>query len=290
MMPDGLRVSVIVPVYNGAATIRECLESILAAVQQLGSLELIVVDNASTDGTAALLDAYGDRLRVVRETRRGPAAARNAGWRVARGRWLAFTDADCIVEAGWLEQLLSPLERGDADAAGGCILARREAGAVARFGEQIHDHRAAIEDFWPPYLITMNMAIARDLLEELGGFDERWLRGEDSELSFRLAAQGRRFAYVPKAVVRHWNRATIRSLSWEGFVHGYWGAPLYRKFEKLITAPGGQPKASKSAVSSPSIPDWQRGLFSRVFQISKRAGWTAGKWYPPRTLRGATPL
>lgn len=284
-----MRVSVIVPVYNGAATIRECLASILAAGSR-SDFELIVVDNASTDGTAELLREFGDRLRVVRETRRGPAAARNAGLRVARGKWLAFTDADCTVDADWLEHLLQPLESGTADATGGRILARRGAGAVERFGEHIHDHRAAIEHYWPPYLITMNMAIARGLLEEVGGFDERWLRSEDCELSFRLAAQGRRFAYVPDAVVRHWNRATMRELSREGFLHGYWGASLYRVFVQLIKTPDHEPRAPVSAILSPTLPGWQHGFLHRLFHMSKRVGWTAGKWCPPRTLRGARTL
>ena len=95
-------VSVIVPVYNRAKVIRPCLDSILAVDYPVDRLELIVVDNASTDDTPRVLEQYAARIRIIREAKRGPAAARNAGLRVARGEVAAFTDSDCQVEQSWL--------------------------------------------------------------------------------------------------------------------------------------------------------------------------------------------
>src|SRR2546421_3172407 len=91
-------VSVVVPILNGAATIDQCIRSILGLDFPPAQLEVIVVDNGSTDSTREVLGRYRDRIRVLSEPIRGPAAARNAGVRAACGRWIAFTDADCVVD------------------------------------------------------------------------------------------------------------------------------------------------------------------------------------------------
>src|ERR1700681_3747083 len=135
-----MEVSIIVPVYNGVATIRECIDSILALRFPRDQFELICVNNASTDATPVILGDFGESVRVIRETRRGAAAARNAGLRLVNGKWVAFTDADCTVDPGWLDHLLAPLRNGHADAVGGRILARPRAGRVERFGKRVHDH------------------------------------------------------------------------------------------------------------------------------------------------------
>lgn len=100
-------VSVVVPAYNAQETIRRCVESILG--QEDVDLELIVVDDGSTDGTGALLDemaAADSRLHVVHQKNRGRSAARNAGMDLARGTWIAFCDADDYYLPGALRHLL----------------------------------------------------------------------------------------------------------------------------------------------------------------------------------------
>src|SRR5262249_31816931 len=86
------RVSVIVPSYNAERFLRAALDSALA--QEGVSLEVLVADDGSTDGTSALLAGYGDRIRVLRQDHRGPAASRNAAAREARGEYVALLDAD----------------------------------------------------------------------------------------------------------------------------------------------------------------------------------------------------
>jgi glycosyltransferase involved in cell wall biosynthesis len=281
-----MEVSIIVPVYNGAPTIRQCLDSILALGFPRDRFELICVDNASTDATPAILRDFRESAQVIRETRRGAAAARNAGLRAAGGKWVAFTDADCTVDPGWLDYLLAPLRNGHADAVGGRILARPLAGLVERFGDRVHDHRAAIERSWPPYLITMNLAMPLALLERHGGFDERWLRSQDSELSFRLTCAGCRFAYAPEAIVRHYHRSTVSALCREGFIHGYYGAELYRIYAELDARPN---SVARESEDSPAL-SWQDTLLRRLFRTAKQVGWALGKRYPPRSLRSPIPV
>ena len=113
-MPDPFdayrpHVSLIVAIYNAAATLRDCLESLLQLDYPRSHLEVLCVDNASTDDTPRILEGYGDRFRILREEKRGPAAARNAGLRRTVGEVVALTDSDCVVDPNWLGHLVGPL-------------------------------------------------------------------------------------------------------------------------------------------------------------------------------------
>jgi O-antigen biosynthesis protein len=223
-------------------------------------MEIVVVDNASRDETAAVLRRYGDRLVRLEEPTRGPAAARNAGLRSAGGEIVAFTDADCRVDPNWLAAIVAPLEDPGVGIAGGAIRARPPAGDVERFGEIIHDHRRAIEIFEPPYAITMNWASRRAFLEELGGFDERFRRGEDVELSYRVAQAGYALVFAPTAVVFHHNEERLAGLFREGFAHGFHGVLVRKNYAQYIGA-FGHPRLDWRAYGgiAARILDWVRG-------------------------------
>ena len=213
-------IAVVVAVYNAESTIEACIRSLLEMRRGAYELELIVVDNGSTDGTRAIVAKFGDRLRLLTEPKRGPAAARNRGIREARSEWIAFTDADCVVEPGWLLDLVPPLAEPGAGISGGKITSVEPCNRIERFGDLIHDHQKAIEEEDPPYAITMNWASRREVLVSAGLFDENLMRGSDSDLAFRLHAMGYRTVYRGGAVVHHHNESTFRGLFHEGFMHG----------------------------------------------------------------------
>src|SRR5689334_9621809 len=98
-------VSCVVPVYNGERYLAEALDSILAQTHR--PLQAIVADDGSTDGTAAVAAAYGDRVLVLRQANAGPAAARNLGLAAARGEYVAFLDADDLWHPRKLERQLA---------------------------------------------------------------------------------------------------------------------------------------------------------------------------------------
>ncbi|HEY7529054.1 MAG TPA: glycosyltransferase [Gemmatimonadota bacterium] len=258
------RVSVVVPAWNAAATLGGCLDSLLALRFPREEMEIVVVDNASTDGTAALLDRYRGRVRAFHEARRGPSAARNRGLRHARGELVAFTDADCVVEADWLSLLIQPLEDPQVGIVGGRILPTTPYNTIEAFGTEIHDHRASITQFDPPYVITMNWASRRSDLLSAGGFDESLRRGEDVDLTYRILARGLRLAYVPEAIVRHRNERTLRGLFAEGWAHGYHSIAVNRKHEAFVK----RGKAHRG---------WRRVVFWRVFGTGKLLGKLAGR-------------
>ena len=253
-----MSVSVVVAVRNARTTIAACVESLL--VLDPAAIELIVVDNGSTDGTLEVLENYTGRITVLHEQRRGAGPARNAGAAGARGQVVAFTDADCVVDPAWLGNLVGPLADPNVGAVGGTILAADPANPIERYGEGIHDHRMAIEVFKPPYAITMNWASRRALFQELGGFDARFLRCQDVDLSFRIIQSGRTLAFAPDAIVRHHNERTIGGLAREGFSHGFHGVQASKRHDTFLRELGhGRVDRSGYARLGRRAADWVRG-------------------------------
>jgi len=282
-----VEVSVVVPVYNSERFIGKCVASLLSSNYNPSSFEIICVDNGSSDGSLRILRSFEPRIRVLVEPKRGPAAARNAGLREARGEFVAFTDSDCIVDPGWLAAMVRALRQGTVDAVGGRILARPEAGVIDRFGELVHDHQKAIEVFQPPYIISMNLAMGRDLLLSLGGFDERWLRIEDVDLSYRLLAAEKRLGYCNEAAIYHHNRDKLWTLAREGYLHGYFAAAFRKAYAGFVQSyRETHPAPSEVPTSSAPEPGLgvgpvQRYLLWRVFHSAKRVGALVGRWSPP---------
>ncbi|HIH15848.1 MAG TPA: glycosyltransferase family 2 protein, partial [Candidatus Diapherotrites archaeon] len=105
----GLQASVIIPVYNGAETIAACIDSALK--QDFKSrYEVIVVDDGSTDQTGEIVEGFGRKVKLISQKNRGPAAARNAGARAAKGEFIVFMDDDCQADKNWLAEMLWPFE------------------------------------------------------------------------------------------------------------------------------------------------------------------------------------
>ena len=110
---SNFKVSIIIPIYNGALLIKRCLD---AVYKQEGDfqLEVIVIDDGSTDNTLDILSSYAKALIVLKQSNQGPAAARNKGIEKATGKYLAFLDADDFWEPTFLEETVSFLENQDA--------------------------------------------------------------------------------------------------------------------------------------------------------------------------------
>ena len=290
VMPPALPgISVVVPAYNSERSLRRCLESILGSEYPREQIETICVDNGSADRTARIATEFAPAVTLIHAAKRGPAAARNAGIQAATHSIVAFTDSDCVVDSAWLGRIVEPLLRGTADVAGGRILARPQARPVELFGELVHDHARAIESYQPPYLITMNLAARRDLLRSIGCFDERWIRMEDVDITYRILAAGQRIAYRHDAIVYHHNRDSVGSLAREGFLHGYYRREFlrvhrdfirtYRERHGCVDSPT-QPQQAPPAASL--LRPWQIRLFWSVFNCGKRTGEIAGHWFPPK--------
>lgn len=190
-------VSVVVPAYNATATIREAIASVDA--QTCRPLEILIVDDASADGTAALLrEAYGTRqdIRLILfERNQGPAAARNAAIAGARGEWLAFLDGDDAWLPYRLEiQLQAAGIHPDVDLwCGAVVPLTRGAGPEARAPSVVPPWRdLPLAEFALHNAVATSTVLARrTALRAAGGFDPQFVGPEDYELWMRMAARGR---------------------------------------------------------------------------------------------------
>ena len=189
--------SVVVPARDAAATLPATLAAL--AAQDLGDpVEVLVVDDGSTDGTRAIAAAHPVVTRVLDGGGNGPGAARNRGIAVAGAPVVAFTDADCVPEPGWLVAGLRALEA--ADLVQGRVIPDGDAGPWDR----------TVRVGGLTWLFeTANLLVRAELLQRLGGF-EPWLSpkrskelGEDVWLGWRAQRAGARIAFAPEAVVRH---------------------------------------------------------------------------------------
>jgi len=207
------RASIIVPAFNAAGTIGDCLEALLAQDYPADRLEIIAVDNRSTDGTADVMCRYP--VRVVEERRtQSSYAARNAGLAVAQGSVLLFTDADCLPDRSWARMLAAALEDENAGGAAGRIEAAPATTLVERFQieSDVLDAARAFTTPALPFAQTANAAYRRVVFERVGLFDPMLVSGGDLDFSWRVQRAGWGLAYVPTAIVRHRHRRTLRGL------------------------------------------------------------------------------
>ena len=221
-------VSVIVPAYNAAKTIKGCIESLLK--QSYRTYEVIVVDNNSTDDTRRILESFGERIRTLKEVKKGSFAARNTGVKNARGEILAFVDSDCVVGDDWLEKLTEPIiSEGEVAAYGGSVDAQE-----TRWSRMEHAYEESfIDGFSKGEYIQMgdtkNLAIKRDVFLGIGGFDDSFEWSGDTDFGLRFAEAGFRIRLAEGCRAKHYFKAGFWKLVRNKFRHGFWGVKIYIK-------------------------------------------------------------
>jgi hypothetical protein len=194
--------SVAIPAHDAAETIVEAVESVLA--QTLPPLEVIVVDDGSTDGTAAMLEPYSDRIRYVRQEQGGAASARNAALRIASGDFFALLDADDAYLPERLEALAAlAAARPDLDLLCTDLAYVVDGHTVGRFGEtcpfEVDDQRTAILE----RCFCAVPAVRRAALVEVGGFDESIRTADDWDAAIRLIHGGSAAGLVDQPLYRY---------------------------------------------------------------------------------------
>jgi GT2 family glycosyltransferase len=192
--------SVVMATHDREAMLADALAALDA--QEGCELEIVVVDDCSTDGTPDRLRREAARrhgfvaLRTARNA--GPAVARNRGWRAASGEWIAFTDDDCEVDPGWARALLEVAKATGCDIVQGRTVPNPAHRRDSPWAKAVH-----VTAFSHRYQ-TCNLLVRRRALEALGGFDESYpFAGEDADLGWRAVKAGYRTAFAPEARVRH---------------------------------------------------------------------------------------
>ncbi|MEO6525562.1 MAG: glycosyltransferase [Gemmatimonadaceae bacterium] len=219
-------ISVVVPTFGRVGSLALCLEA-LCAQNLTNAYEVIVCDDGSSEPVAPAVAHFADRLAltVVRQRHAGPAAARNTGARRARGRFLAFTDDDCVPEPDWLARLVEQFAHRPGHLIGGALVNLLPRDPYASTTQLIMSSVYAYYERNPSrqrFFSTTNLAVPARRFWEIDGFSESFPRaaGEDYDFCARWHESGFPSAYAPVARVGHAHGHDLRSFLRQHFGYG----------------------------------------------------------------------
>lgn len=214
------RISVVVCTHNGAATLSQCLASLVA--MRYPDFEILLIDDGSRHHIAEIAKSH-PQVRYQFQEHAGLSVARNLGAQLATGSIIAYTDDDCIAPPDWLLHLSHAFADESVAAAGGPNIPppprnRIEKIVAAAPGAPAH---VLLNDTEAEHLPGCNLAIRKDALELIGGFRAEFkTAGDDVDICWRLRETGRRLLFVPGAMVWHHRRFTIRAYLTQQFGYG----------------------------------------------------------------------
>ena len=222
------RVSVIVPVKNGAQKIAGLLDSLMQVDYDREMLEIVVVDGNSSDNTREIVLRY-PTVKLLTEERPGLNAARNTGIKNSTGEVIAFTDSDCIVSKNWVKKIVEDFGEKEVGCVGGNAL-RFYDDLISRYCDEslmpvmrIFTEKKTLNEVKPPvqYPAGCNMAIRRSILAEAGEFDENIEYGfDEDELVERICSTGHTMVLDPDLLVSHKHRSSVQELLKQTFRYG----------------------------------------------------------------------
>ena len=240
----GIQITVVVPTCGRPELLDRCLSGLVSQHFERGCFEIIVVDDRPALATQSVVDRWRGRVAarggpvvtyLPSSGPHGPAAARNRGWRAARGAIVAFTDDDTVPSDNWLANGMWAF-RDDVHAVRGRI--------VMPLDHVPTDYELDAKNLETAEFVTANCFCRKQVLADLGGFDERFALAwrEDSDLHFRLLDYGARIVLVPDAIVTHPIRPAAWGVSLSQARKVQFDALLYKKHrrhyrEKIRSAP-----------------------------------------------------
>lgn len=203
-----MKVSVVIPVHNGEKYLAQAIESVLAQTHR--DLELLIVDDGSTDATAAIIRRYADRdprVRCLSQENRGVAAAGNRGLEEARSEWVARLDADDVFLPEKLERQMAFLDRNPGAKIVGtlaCFInhAGRPLGLVGTEGPFTPaEYSRLVRENRPIYFVNSSTLMHRDTVLTVGGYREAFAPAEDVDLWIRMAERGHLMLKIPEPLL-----------------------------------------------------------------------------------------
>ena len=227
-------VSLIIPIYNGEFDLPDLINCLLAQTYPSDLVEYLLVDNASSDATANIIKTAAEEaksqaidIRYLSENQiQSSYAARNFGIRSAKGEFLVFTDVDCRPQPNWLYDLVQPFIRPEIGLVAGSIGSLPGKTLLEQYAAK--NNPLSVEDGlsydYCPYIVTANLAVRREVFQQLGLFRSHLTTGGDVDFSWRVFRQNSwQYYYAEKAIVLHRHRATLRALrsQWRRYGRSY---------------------------------------------------------------------
>jgi GT2 family glycosyltransferase len=291
--------SIIVPTYNRPAELTACLDALAALDFPRDRFEVIVVDDGSEPPAAQVVGRFAHSLAVtsIRQSRSGPAGARNAGAGVASGTYLAFTDDDCRPAPGWLSAFSSVLNSQPMAMTGGGTLNALVESACSTASHLVQDlvytHYNA-DPLHARFFASNNIAMSACEFRAIGGFDGCFRTSEDRDLCDRWRASGRAMIYVPQAMVFHAHRLGLAGF-WKQHVGYGRGARRFHLARRLRDPNSsivdgrfywGLLRRAANAVARSRRP-WSIGFLLAVWQVANLSGFLAEAFFPRQTPSGS---
>ena len=197
-MTSQIKISVIIPLFNVALTIRQCLQSLLRQNYPKNRFEIIVIHNGSTDATPQIIKKFPVKI-IRRENKENAYTSRNLGVSQSKGEILFFTDADCVYEKDLLKKIEKAFFNDKIDAIQGSGNLTKQKNLWV-YGECARLTMTS-KDFWGD---TKNFVVRKSVFNEFNGFDDRLATGADSEFVYRLRRSKKKVLYSKDLKVYHW--------------------------------------------------------------------------------------
>ena len=224
-------ISIVIPSYNEEKYIGKFVSTLMQQDYK-GKYEIIIVDS-STDKTPEILKNFP--VRLFRQPKRGPGAARNYGVKKAKGNIVVFIDADCYAPKDWLRKLVKPFSDKNVAAVGGTYKNANKDKTIAKFLQyEIEERHEKMKKFKEiDFVGTFNCAYRKDIFNRFGGFKEEMIQAEDIDLSYRVSEK-HKIVFVPSAKVYHFHFDKLGIYLKQKFQRGFWKVFLFKRHKKKM--------------------------------------------------------
>ncbi len=235
-------ISVVIPARNAERLLSHCLESLKELDYPKDKLEVIIADGLSTDRTREIAGSYG--ARVITDFKNSVVSARNVGFGTARGKLIAFSDADCVMDKNWLKNCLKYFDNEWVAGVGGPNLVPQNESSFGKAVGLIFDYAFYISGAAPTRVFDKviesrahgsNAIYRADVLRKIMPVDESIIAGEDVMMNEHIKNLGYKLLYVPDVVVYHSRRPTPRKWWHQMYKYGLGRALLHRKKTEALS-------------------------------------------------------
>jgi len=240
--PQTSDLSIVIPTYNRPQRLERCLQALCLLEYPKTQFEVVIVDDGGREPLDDLIASFSNRLslRLLRQDNAGPATARNAGVRAAKGRFIALTDDDCTPAPDWLSALKKRFQDDPDCAFAGLAENGLPKNAYSTASQLLIDYLCGyynLDRTSHCFGTSNNLAFPRDAFIEIGGFDESFplSAAEDRELIDRWVSSGKVLIYAPEVIVVHYHQMNLRTYCRQHANYGR-GAYHYHRIRALRTS------------------------------------------------------